>query len=130
MPPFAHDDDPFRAIAAGRKLVLDAQAMGRDCSVGIATGRVVHALVTSGRTYCGLIGSADRREYTVIGDIVNLAARLMGIAAPGEVRPCSCVLSHLGFTKGSFTIQVLVDEATSEKATNEFIFEVSSTLTP
>ncbi len=111
--------------------------MGRDCSVGIATGRVVHALVTSGRTYCGLIGSADRREYTVIGDIVNLAARLMGIAAPGEVRPCSCVLSpvdviglDLGITKGSFTIQVLVDEATSEKATNEFIFEVSSTLTP
>lgn len=34
--------------------------------------------VTSGQALCGLIGSSGtRREYTVLGDVVNLSARLM-----------------------------------------------------
>ncbi|KAJ8717345.1 hypothetical protein PYW08_005744 [Mythimna loreyi] len=33
--------------------------------------------VTSGTTYCGVVGHALRREYTVIGPAVNKAARLM-----------------------------------------------------
>lgn len=34
--------------------------------------------VASGRCYCGVIGNDVRCEYTVAGDVVNLAARLMG----------------------------------------------------
>ena len=44
------------------------------CSIGVATGVA----------FCGAIGSDIRREYTVIGDVVNLAARLMQ-AAKGRV---------------------------------------------
>ena len=33
--------------------------------------------VTTGTVFCGLIGSDERKEFTVIGDSVNLAARLM-----------------------------------------------------
>lgn len=33
--------------------------------------------VTSGLTYCGVVGHPLRREYTVIGRVVNKAARLM-----------------------------------------------------
>lgn len=39
--------------------------------------------ISAGTAYCGLMGSAERREYTVMGDAVNVAARLMGAA--GEV---------------------------------------------
>jgi hypothetical protein len=40
--------------------------------------------VTTGRAFCGSVGNNTRREYTMIGDIVNVAARLMQ-AAPEAV---------------------------------------------
>ena len=47
--------------------------------VGISTGNVI----------MGNIGSDIRKDYTIIGSNVNLAARLCGRAAPGEVLICS-----------------------------------------
>ncbi|KAJ8924439.1 hypothetical protein NQ315_007236 [Exocentrus adspersus] len=44
----------------------------------------VAAAVTSGRCYCGAFGHTLRREYTVIGLVVNKAARLM-VAYPNKV---------------------------------------------
>lgn len=44
--------------------------------------------VTTGMTYCGVVGHILRREYTVIGMAVNKAARLM-CAYPNQVsRKC------------------------------------------
>ena len=43
--------------------------------------------ITYGRVFAGFIGSAGvRGHYTVIGDKVNTAARLMEICPPGEIR--------------------------------------------
>merc|ERR1719313_1851297 len=42
--------------------------------------------VTTGDVWCGVVGSQLRREYTVLGDVVNLSARLMAASAPNEVR--------------------------------------------
>ncbi|OWR40760.1 RNA recognition motif protein [Danaus plexippus plexippus] len=44
----------------------------------------VSIAVTSGLTYCGVVGHVLRREYTVIGSAVNKAARLM-MAYPNKV---------------------------------------------
>lgn len=38
--------------------------------------------LNDGKTLLGILGSKERREFTVIGDVVNTAARLCGIAAP------------------------------------------------
>lgn len=33
--------------------------------------------ITTGIAYCGITGSQSSREYTVLGDVVNTASRLM-----------------------------------------------------
>ena len=67
-PPFAHVDDPLRAVRCGLELQQIATTQALTLKIGIATGRV----------FAGPVGSDSRREYTAMGDTVNLAARLMG----------------------------------------------------
>jgi class 3 adenylate cyclase/tetratricopeptide (TPR) repeat protein len=47
-------------------------------------GGPFRAGMTTGRAWCGEVGSDARREYAIVGDPVNLAARLMEMAAPGQ----------------------------------------------
>ncbi|MGR6964340.1 tetratricopeptide repeat protein [Geodermatophilus sp. URMC 61] len=70
--PTSHEDDEERAVRCCLELLR-------------VLGDSSRAAVTSGSVYCGEIGSDLRREYAVIGDSVNLAARLMQIAAPGQL---------------------------------------------
>lgn len=41
--------------------------------------------ISSGPMLAGNLGSAERMQYTVVGDTVNVAARLCGLAEPGGV---------------------------------------------
>jgi len=74
-PPRAHEDDPARALHCALDLKAMAKAQGLQLAIGAATGRV----------FAGPVGSKARREYTVMGDTVNLASRLMGIAGQGQM---------------------------------------------
>ena len=56
----------------------------------------VRAGVHAGHVFAGDVGSPDRRVYTVIGDAVNLAARLMGKAKPGELIASKSLVEHTG----------------------------------
>jgi class 3 adenylate cyclase len=66
LPPLSHEDDPYRAIRAATSIQETLKAMGVKANYGIATGRA----------FCGSIGNPKRREYAIIGAVVNLAARL------------------------------------------------------
>jgi len=69
--PVAHDDDAERAVAAG----LAVRALGGDLAFSIG--------INSGEVMATAVGRAG--DVTVIGDTVNVAARLEKVAAPGEV---------------------------------------------
>jgi len=74
-PPFSHEDDATRAVACALSLRDVAAGQNLRTAIGIAEGQI----------FAGPVGSARRREYTVIGDQVNLAARLMQHAAAHEI---------------------------------------------
>jgi class 3 adenylate cyclase len=73
LPPLAHEDDGLRGVLAGQAMQAMLKQLGWHSSVG----------VTSGRVFCGTIGSERRCEFTFIGDVVNTAARLMQAAHGG-----------------------------------------------
>ena len=70
LPPLAHEDDPMRGILASLAMYKALLKLNIRCAIGITTSR----------PFCGIIGNNQRREYTMIGDGINLAARLMQAA--------------------------------------------------
>jgi class 3 adenylate cyclase/tetratricopeptide (TPR) repeat protein len=58
----------------------------------------LRAGVTSGHVFVGDVGPTYRRAFTVMGERVNLAARLMGSAAPRELRTTPRVVERSGTT--------------------------------
>ncbi len=80
--PLAKEDDPDRAVEAAFAMRSELERLNEEMKhaslqkfspirigIGIHTGEVV----------AGSIGSANRLEYTVIGDAVNLASRIEGL---------------------------------------------------
>jgi class 3 adenylate cyclase len=87
---FAAFKRPEKAVEAGRlilRLVARLAAEGGPFAVriGINAGRAVRANV----------GSGDRREYTYIGDAVNLAQRLESNAKPGSMLVSASVYARV-----------------------------------
>jgi len=91
-----HENNAARAVAAGRSILAELAQTGCSGSAGVATGRV----------FAGLLGNDIRREYAVIGDSMNLAARLMARADNS----------------------VLCDDATRIELDDQFDFEVQGAI--
>ncbi|MBU1879683.1 MAG: AAA family ATPase, partial [Chloroflexi bacterium] len=93
--PVAHEDDPQRAVAAA--LAVREQMTDINTAAHYALAR--HGVdlppdepvfqqrmgITLGTTFAGEAGTQSRREYTVMGDEVNLAARLMSASSYGQI---------------------------------------------
>ena len=78
------DNHPLLAVPAGLQMLSAMAEFNRsrapDQEIGIRIG------INTGDVVAGDIGSAERKDYTVIGDTVNIASRLeSGVAKPGQL---------------------------------------------
>jgi adenylate cyclase len=79
IPGFAGTDHAADAIAAARGLLSSTGNDGEEPWIPVGAG------VQTGRSFVGAIGEDDARDFTALGDTVNTAARLSGLADAGEI---------------------------------------------
>jgi class 3 adenylate cyclase/tetratricopeptide (TPR) repeat protein len=83
--PRAHIDDPERAVRAALEM---QEAMAAFAELNTSRGSFwlkQRIGVNTGLVFAGNVGSLAHQEYSVMGDGVNLAARLMAVATDGQV---------------------------------------------
>jgi class 3 adenylate cyclase/tetratricopeptide (TPR) repeat protein len=80
--PSAQEDDEGRMLRAAREIAQHSFDLD------------VHVGVNRGGVFAGDVGAAYRRSFTVIGDTVNVAARLASAAGRGEVLASAAVLER------------------------------------
>ncbi|MEO8439095.1 MAG: adenylate/guanylate cyclase domain-containing protein [Spartobacteria bacterium] len=79
--PIAHEDDAERALRAALEMMAALAEFNR--AQGTSLG--LHFGINTGRVVAGEIGGQSRRDYSVMGDAVNLAARLEDASSNGEI---------------------------------------------
>ncbi len=82
--PLTHEDDPARSVSAA----LDLQSPPD----GLAFTGPVQIGISQGVMRAGAYGGSQRRSYGVQGQEVNIAARLMSHAEPGQILVSSRIL--------------------------------------
>jgi len=102
--PVAHENDPELAIRAA----LDMQRAATDfepiARAQLGAPLQVRIGIHSGPVIAGIIGTQEQAAYTVIGETVNLAARLESLARPDHILVSSRVYRQ---TRALFNFQAM-----------------------
>ena len=79
--PFPLENEELLAVRCCLQMMVEIDRISEQIgkSLEITVG------INSGAMLAGSVGSRRRLEYTVLGDTVNVAARLQGAARPGEI---------------------------------------------
>jgi class 3 adenylate cyclase len=83
--PLAHENDPERAVRCAVDMVADIERFNATRGNALGGPLGLHVGLHSGMVIAGNVGSDLRMDYSVIGDTVNLASRLVEIAPRGQV---------------------------------------------
>lgn len=95
--PRAHEDDPMRATYCA----LDMQAATRRHFAALQAPQGIYRFrqrvgINTGYLFAGNVGAPDlRQEYTLMGDNINMAARLMSMAEWGEILVSDKTQTHV-----------------------------------
>ncbi len=79
--PISHEDDPERAVRAGLAMQSAMEEVNERIAADLGASFALRVGINSGEVLAGRVGDG----YTVIGDPVNVAARLQAAATPGTV---------------------------------------------
>ncbi len=79
--PVAHENDPERALRAALAMRAALAAFNAERELELA----LHFGINTGLVVAGGLGAQGRQEYSVMGDTVNVAARLEDISRPDEI---------------------------------------------
>jgi class 3 adenylate cyclase len=79
--PHAHDNDAECALRAA----LDMMQQLTEFNAKYQTNLGLHFGINTGTVIAGGVGSTERQQYSVMGDAVNLAARLEDASVTGEI---------------------------------------------
>ncbi|HYO89208.1 MAG TPA: adenylate/guanylate cyclase domain-containing protein [Candidatus Limnocylindrales bacterium] len=136
--PIKHEDDRERAVAAAleiqsrllalnRRLDEDVRHLQAHSSRTLLRDSYVQQRMglTFGMTFAGEAGWKQRREFTVMGDDVNLAARLMATAKFGEILISENVYERV---RHSFTAEPLAPLTLKGKAKPVQAYRVTGAL--
>lgn len=83
--PLAHENDPERAVHAALNMQNALRSLNREIESQLGVTVQMRVGINHGEVIAGSIGSKDRRDFTIVGSAVNLAARLEGAAEPDSV---------------------------------------------
>jgi class 3 adenylate cyclase len=109
--PKSYGPDALNAVSCALKLMDERRRLNKtsemqvEMGIGIATGRVV----------AGCVGASDRLNYTVLGNRVNLASRLCGLALPGQILLDSATQAYLDGKVGIVPLEPVVLKGLAEK---------------
>ena len=77
--PYPLVDHPKRAVQAANRIIRGVDDLGEEAHFRVGGG------VATGEAFVGNVGGSEIADFTVLGDVVNTAARLQGVAQPGEI---------------------------------------------
>jgi class 3 adenylate cyclase len=85
--PDSHEDDPERAVKASLEMMDALPGISRSVSkhIGREVELGVHIGINVGEVVFTRVGSEHKKDYTVMGEAVNLAARLYSQAETGDI---------------------------------------------
>lgn len=83
--PLPKPDDPLRCVYTAFRLQEKFELFNKNLKLPQGKTLGLGISITSGEAVVGNFGSSKRMEYTAIGDVVNLAARLEKVAEAGEI---------------------------------------------
>lgn len=83
--PVAHEDDPERAVRAALEMQAAAKEFSDRLFQEIGVVLQVRIGINTGPVVAGVVGGRQKRDYTVMGDSVNLAQRMEANARPGTI---------------------------------------------